>query len=138
MKVKKVLSANDVGTTGGHQAGILVPKEGGILEFFPDLDAHAYNPRARVDVFDPVSGERAELSFIHYNNKLHGSGTRNEFRLTGMTRILRNMGAQPGDSLVMEVNGQGAVRLSLEQIDVETAANEQPRRSSSGWTILKK
>ena len=30
--ISKELSANDVGETGGHQAGILVPKERKILD----------------------------------------------------------------------------------------------------------
>ena len=35
--ITKVLSANDTGETGGHQAGILVPKEERLLSFFPAL-----------------------------------------------------------------------------------------------------
>jgi len=35
--IKKVLSANDSGETGGHQAGILIPKNQDILSFFPVL-----------------------------------------------------------------------------------------------------
>ena len=33
--VEKILSANDCGLTGGHQAGALIPKEDRILGFFP-------------------------------------------------------------------------------------------------------
>ena len=33
--IEKTLSKNDTGETGGHQAGILVPKEPDILGFFP-------------------------------------------------------------------------------------------------------
>ncbi|TPN68808.1 hypothetical protein FJ980_32960, partial [Mesorhizobium sp. B1-1-5] len=40
--IAKALSANDTGDTGGHQAGILVPKEEGILAFFPELDRSLY------------------------------------------------------------------------------------------------
>jgi hypothetical protein len=43
--ISKVLSANDTGDTGGHQAGILVPKDPDILAFFPKLDANRRNPR---------------------------------------------------------------------------------------------
>ena len=35
--ITKTLSLNDSGETGGHQAGICVPKGGDILRFFPDL-----------------------------------------------------------------------------------------------------
>ena len=33
--VEKILSANDCGLTGGHQAGALIPKEDRIVGFFP-------------------------------------------------------------------------------------------------------
>ena len=33
--ISKILSANDIGATGGHQAGILIPKDPRILGFFP-------------------------------------------------------------------------------------------------------
>ena len=36
--ISKILSANDTGETGGHQAGILVPKQEEILSFFPPLE----------------------------------------------------------------------------------------------------
>ncbi len=42
-RITKVLSANDTGETGGHQAGMLVPKEGRILAFFPSLDPSEKN-----------------------------------------------------------------------------------------------
>ena len=35
--ITKTLSLNDSGETGGHQAGICVPKGGDVLIFFPDL-----------------------------------------------------------------------------------------------------
>lgn len=37
-QIRKTLSANDVGATGAHQAGILIPKNPKILAFFPSLD----------------------------------------------------------------------------------------------------
>ena len=37
--ISKVLSANDTGETGGHQAGILIPKSEIILSFFPKLSS---------------------------------------------------------------------------------------------------
>src|SRR5215469_7482404 len=44
-QIRKTLSANDVGSTGAHQAGILIPKDPKILAFFPTLDASTKNPR---------------------------------------------------------------------------------------------
>ncbi len=36
--ISKKLSANDLGLTGSHQAGILVPKSTELQNFFPKLD----------------------------------------------------------------------------------------------------
>lgn len=97
----KVLSANDIGATGGHQAGILVPKRNSaLLAFFPYLDAAVLNPDAWVEVEDE-EGRVWKLRYIYYNNILHvENGTRNEYRLTHLTQYLRKVGAMVGDSLV--------------------------------------
>jgi len=97
----KVLSANDTGATGGHQAGILVPKgDAALLAFFPKLDAGVQNPDAWVEAEDD-KGRVWKLRYIYYNNKFHAEkGTRNEYRLTHLTKYLRDAGAKVGDSLV--------------------------------------
>lgn len=96
--IEKVLSANDTGETGGHQAGILVPKEPRILGFFPSLNAHIKNPRAVLDIFDDT-GHEWSFSFIYYNNRFFG-GTRNEYRITGMTAFFREFNLRAGDTLI--------------------------------------
>lgn len=96
----KLLSANDVGLTGGHQAGILVPKGAPeLLAFFPPLDPALPNPDAWISAQDG-EGNRWSLRYIYYNNRLHGTGTRNEYRITHLTKCLRGMDARPGDQLV--------------------------------------
>ena len=97
----KVMSANDVGATGGHQAGILVPKgEADLLAFFPPLDPAALNPDAWIVCTDETD-QTWKLRYIYYNNRLHvESGTRNEYRLTHLTKYLRQSSAREGDSLV--------------------------------------
>ena len=45
LAITKELSANDTGHTGGHQAGILIPKNSRILSFFPKLGTESKNPR---------------------------------------------------------------------------------------------
>ncbi len=94
-KISKKLSANDVGTTGAHQAGILVPKEKAILSFFPSLDPSVKNPRMTLVVRELKDGTRWEFNFIYYNNRLFG-GTRNEYRLTCMTQYLPPFLVWPG------------------------------------------
>ena len=92
--ITKVLSKNDTGETGGHQAGILVPKDPNILAFFPPLDSSTKNPRVRLNFFDP-QGSLWKFSFIYYNNYFFG-GTRNEYRLTWMTALIRNYNLKAG------------------------------------------
>lgn len=95
--IVKILSSNDSGETGGHQAGILVPKKKEILGFFPSLNGSIKNPRTVLTLRDE-HGKVWSFNFIHYNNKFFG-GTRNEFRLTGMTKFIRSNGLKAGDEI---------------------------------------
>lgn len=97
---EKTLSANDVGATGSHQAGILVPKsDQDLLSFFPKLDPTILNPDAWIACIDE-DGEEWKLRFVYYNNKLHRStGTRNEYRLTYLTSYFGHTAAREGDVL---------------------------------------
>jgi hypothetical protein len=94
----KILSANDVGTTGGHQGGILIPKkEEELLAFLPPLDRSLKNPDAWLECRDE-NGKVRRFRFVYYNNKLHDpAGTRNEYRVTHMTGYFRDMGAREKD-----------------------------------------
>jgi len=98
-RIAKVLSANDTGETGGHQAGILVPRDPAVLSFFPKLNPADYNPRVHLRFLDD-SGTFWEFAFIYYNNKLF-DGTRNEYRLTRMTKYIRQAGLVIGDEIVL-------------------------------------
>lgn len=98
-KIVKVLSANDTGETGGHQAGILVPKDPALLSFFPKLDPTLYNPRVHLRFLDDA-GTFWEFAFIYYNNALF-DGTRNEYRLTRMTKYIRQAGLFVGDEVIL-------------------------------------
>lgn len=95
----KTLSANDVGATGGHQGGILIPKsEAELLAFLPPLDSAIKNPDAWIDCLDDVETMR-RLRFVYYNNRLHDhGGTRNEYRITYLTSYFREVGAREGDT----------------------------------------
>ena len=98
IKITKLLSENDTGETGGHQAGVLIPRDGDVLTFFPKLDPKEYNPRHKLWFMDP-HGRKWEFSFIYYNNKFFG-GTRNEYRLTCMTPFFREHNLKAGDTLI--------------------------------------
>ena len=101
----KVLTANDVGETSAHQAGIHIPKSmPELLSFLPELGEKALNPSVWVmcrDEYDEVW----KFRYVYYNNKLHSpSGTRNEYRLTHMTKFLKRNSSLAGDSFVMTKN----------------------------------
>lgn len=116
--VKKILSVNDVGKNGSHQAGMLVPKKEDILYFFPRLDGSIKNPRCTM-VFIDDSNKAWKFNFIYYNNKLvEEKGTRNEYRLTGMTEYIRENNLKPNDSVILSVSDDGQYHIAYERQDV--------------------
>lgn len=104
--ISKTLSANDLGETGGHQAGILVPKESNILAYFPSLHASVKNPRLELSFYEEDDVTKWNFFFIYYNNKFF-NGTRNEYRLTWMTKYLRAKNVKVGDIVELSVNEDG-------------------------------
>ncbi len=142
--ITKVLSMNDTGETGGHQAGILVPRSGDVLRFFPDLGNEEKNPRA-VMYFTDESGKTWKLNFIYYNNKYFDEkGTRNEYRLTGMTAFFRQNSLKAGDSitLVHLPDGTDEIRYKRNNspnIKVTTTENGQVKKRlvlSTDWKVI--
>lgn len=69
--IEKTLSANDLGITGSHQAGMLIPKQEDLLSFFPTLDASSNNPRVTLHFMDSTNF-CWKFNFIYYNNKFRG------------------------------------------------------------------
>lgn len=113
----KILSANDLGTTGGHQAGIVVPKgDGDLLAFLPALDAGSINPSEWIECVTP-DGQALRLRYVYYNNRLHRpGGTRNEYRLTHLTKFLRKSGAKVGDGFELS-RDDGARRYRIRVVE---------------------
>ena len=136
-EIRKKLSANDIGATKSHQAGILVPKDAHILSFFPVLDRTEKNPRMTLVMYERSNRARWEFNFIYYNNKFFG-GTRNEFRLTCMTGYLRAIDAKIDDELTFtldenssfEVDIIRANRISSYTMDGDTLV------LGGGWTVV--
>ena len=136
-EIRKQLSANDIGLTGGHQAGILVPRKTEILSFFPTLDARTKNPRMTLVMREAGSGSRWEFNFIYYNNRFFG-GTRNEYRLTCMTQYLRSVNAKVGDDVVITVDSDRSYFIELEQADKGTKQTGAGNMLvlAGGWKII--
>ena len=135
-QITKTLSANDVGETGGHQAGILVPKEREILTFFPSLNPQEKNPRVTLAFREPDGITRWDFNFIYYNNRFFG-GTRNEYRLTCMTKYLRARNATVGDLVVMSKDEEGRLRVELKRSNIPEITEDDVLVLSGGWKVIR-
>jgi hypothetical protein len=135
---QKTLSANDVGATKAHQAGIHIPKtEKALLDFLPPLDPKSRNPDAWIECADGT-GSIHRFRYVYYNNKLHDEGgTRNEYRITHMTGYFRQIGAKVGDVLEISKAPKNSQYL-LRILQSPTGINEEPNRpvgpiKLTGW-----
>jgi hypothetical protein len=133
-RISKILTANDVGDTGAHQAGILVPKAPPVLAFFPALDKRERNPRVLLTFRDDDGFTRWEFAFIYYNNSLFG-GTRNEYRLTRMTKYLRSKNAKPGDEVVLTRGDEGRLFVDCRR-STPLVESDGVLHLTGGWKII--
>ena len=132
--IRKILSRNDTGETGGHQAGILVPKDPGVLTFFPALNQKQKNPRHHITFTDDL-GESWLFAFIYYNNAFFG-GTRNEYRLTRMTPFIRGHNLRAGDVITLHRTDQAAYSVSYQRRKVAKRRLDGKLRLGSSWKIV--
>lgn len=133
-QIVKTLTANDVGDTGGHQAGILVPKTPDILAFFPQLNAKEKNPRIKLVFRDDDGITRWEFVFIYYNNRFFG-GTRNEYRLTCMTKYLRSKNAKVNDDVVLSRDAEDRLSVRCDRASSNNSDSDVIVLSG-GWKII--
>ena len=135
--VEKVLSANDAGETGGHQAGLLIPKDLLTLAFFPNLDSTVKNPRCVIDLRDSA-GDEWTFNFIYYNNKRFG-GTRNEYRITCMTDFIRRYSLKGGDVVIFKKTASRFYELSYRRKDDPLKAfadGSKVLRLTGNWVVI--
>lgn len=132
--ISKVLSANDTGDTGAHQAGILVPKDRNILSFFPSLDSASLNPRHHLIFYDETES-RWEFAFIYYNNQRFG-GTRNEYRLTHMTKYIRRYNLKPGDIVILSRSEGGRRTVTHSRARGAARSGNGVLRLGSSWKVI--
>ena len=137
MAITKVLTVNDIGSNNSHQAGMCIPKTGEVLHFFPDLGCQVKNPRT-VMFFEDAYGEIWKLNFIYYNNKLFDEkGTRNEYRLTGMTAFFRENNLIPGDSITLIHGSDGTDYIKYKrQKQLETIQGDGIESSTRKKIVL--
>jgi len=132
-RIAKLLSANDTGETGGHQSGILVPRDDKVISFFPCLDLHTRNPRCHIRFLDDL-GTFWELAFIYYNNQFFG-GTRNEYRLTRTTKFIRQAGLVQGDELVLS-RKDGRYMISYRRKRAAPSLTNGVLKLGIGWRVV--
>jgi hypothetical protein len=112
----KKLTKNDAGETGGHQAGIVVPKADlELINFFPFLNPEEFNPDAWLNCIDP-EGMVWEMRYIYYNGKSFKppKNTRNEYRITHMTRFFSKWGAESGDGVIFtKTNKENSFQIRI-------------------------
>jgi hypothetical protein len=126
----KILSDNDVGATKSHQAGFLIPKSLVKDGLFDALSDTKLNPRLRLKFVDQKSYSTHYFNFIYYNNRLFG-GTRHEYRLTGMTKWIKENGLRSGDSI--EISRNSAFEYS---VTVQKEKRRAQTLSKESWILL--
>lgn len=136
--IRKTLSATDVGAARTHQAGILIPKDSSVQRFLPKLDAVATNPSVRLLISLPQLNRWTEWRYVYYNGRLHGTSTRNEYRLTGMTADLRELSATPGDILEFTKAADGDLCVSVlpRAFKIDVGEEERTVVLASGWKLV--
>lgn len=135
--IEKVLSANDTGETGGHQAGLFIPWNVVKTDFFPKLDCSTKNPRCPIDLHDSA-GEEWTFNFIYYNNAYFG-GTRNEYRLTCMTKFFQRHALKSGDTLIFEQDSVRAYKVSFRRKDepvTKRMDGGKVLRLTGNWVVI--
>ncbi|WP_445664414.1 EcoRII N-terminal effector-binding domain-containing protein [Fodinibius sp. AD559] len=132
--ISKELTKNDTGETGAHQAGTHIPKQEEILSFFPPLTKDTKNPRHSITFTDPM-GEKWSFNYIYYNNKFFG-GTRNEYRLTGMTKFMRRHNLKAGDELILERDDDGFYFIDFEKENKTNTGKNGKLKLGSSWKVV--
>ena len=122
---EKILSANDVGKTGSHQAGIHLKKS--VAESLCTFQRLEKNPRTIIRCTDP-DDNFWDFTIIHYNNKFFG-GTRNEFRMTHLSGFFRKWDCSEGETLRIGKDSSGIFY-------VEIIKNQQDDLALPGSTIM--
>ncbi len=132
----KILTDNDTGETKSHQAGMHIPKgEKGFLSFLPKLDSQLKNPDCWLCCKDEENNKWM-FRFVYYNNKLHNDkGTRDEFRITRMTKYFRSRNAKSNDIFsITKIQGNDFFRISVETRNEVSADNVGGNIKLTGWS----
>jgi hypothetical protein len=105
-----------------------------MVDYFPELARQSRNPVAWLDIRTP-DGRQFRWRYIYYNNRRTGDGTRDEYRLTHVTKFLADEGAAPGD--VLEFRRSGAQRFDIRILASDNAAEVLVLRTAGPWRSVR-
>jgi len=126
----KTLSENDLGVNKSHQSGFLVPHSLIEIGLFEALSKSELNPRMQLHFTDIIQGVVDRPILIYYNNRFFG-GTRNEYRITGISRFFKDNGLKPGDAILI-------TRKSEKEFEIGIQRNEtRPKNlTAKSWQLV--
>ncbi len=145
---EKELSPNDVGITSSHQAGLLIPWKIAKLSYFPKLEQKVLNPRSIIEFVLLNDNSNVACNYIFYNNKLVGTGTRREYRMTGIRKALKSANAEVGDKLIfgrLKITGKYAFRVEKRVVFKDSLSSlstinlgSEAIKLEGGWKVIGK
>jgi len=130
----KVLTANDVGETRSHQAGVHIPKGLEWRQLFGELDTKAVNPTREIEVWIPATGQCHQLRYIYFNGALFGTNSRDEYRLTSGT----TSGATSLADFLKSLNARSGDLLQLCRVQREDGERFEAVLRRKSWLLLAK
>ena len=132
-RLLKTLSPTDLGRSDTHQSGILVPKS--LSRFFPPLNERALNPDVWLTL-ERDGGTPARCRYIHYNGRVLGVNTRDEYRITWISSALRDMNAEVGDHLAFELIAGDRYRVEVLHAEPAPSSDHLVVTLSRGWKTV--
>lgn len=109
-----------------------------LLDFLPRLNPGELNPSAWIEC-ETTDGSVLLLRYVYYNNRKHvRTGTRDEYRITHLTKFLRDAGAKEGDVFEISLlDGPGRYRIQViraSEAEPEAEEDEPVRiKLTTGW-----
>ena len=100
------------------------------------MDDSVKNPRTKIRFIDQ-NGHSWIFNFIHYNNKKWG-GTRNEFRLTGITPFLRQNSIYSGDEIEFSQDSHNQYHIRFSKFEATNENNniQVKLKLSHNWRVV--
>jgi len=92
-----------------------------------------------MDFFISDLGLGVSLNYIYYNNKDRGLGTRSEYRLTGTTKLFRDLNVVPGQVIEFGYIDKSLRAVIIKNDDDASAQTEnvkKPYITTNGWKIV--